>query len=111
MDSAIMACFGEIQSTDHVAFDCFEFVVFAPVDIWPPGLAGAVHDMSRLDLVELVAYFCLMLHADCGSVDILAGFAEEVVEMACDPAACTPDQEACRSSEMFHYYQPKWPIF
>ena len=69
-------------------------MVFAPIDVWPTGLAGADDHAVGLDLVEDFADFVDVLHSHGRGVDVFALLQHEVFELVGDPSSFAPDEVA-----------------
>lgn len=92
--SLFIAQLGQHQRSDDIAAHRLDPVALAPVDVRPSGLAGAVDDASRSELVEDLAHARLVFHADFGGVhDLALGF-EQSREVAADPALAAGEEEA-----------------
>jgi hypothetical protein len=105
MHSLLIAQFGQHQRPDDIAAHRLDPVALAPVDVRPSGLAGAVDDASRAELVEDLAHARLVFHADLGGVhDLALGF-EQGCEVAADPALAAGEEEAVF---LVHLVGPCW---
>jgi hypothetical protein len=89
-----MAQLRQHQRPYNIAAHCLNSVVFAPVDVGPPGLTSAVDDVSRLELIEDRVHLGRVLHAVVGGMDGLALSIEQAFEMTADPALAAGQEEA-----------------
>lgn len=94
MHSSLMAQLGQQQRSDNIAAHRLNPVVFAPVDVWPSGFAGAVDDSSWPEVVEDLTHARLVFHADVGGVYSFALGLEQAFEVAADPALAAGEEEA-----------------
>lgn len=102
-DCAMHALFrtliGQDNRSNDIGPDCLKLVFFAPVDVRAASFACAVDDMGRLDLVEDLLHFGLVLHTHGCDVNIFSLGEEEVLEVAAYPSGnAAPDEEAVRRS-------------
>ena len=83
---------GQDQCAYDITIDRLDLVVFAPVDVWSAGLASTVYHMGRFDFVENFTGRGLILHSDACDMDVVVLSAEQLQEVACDPAMLAPDE-------------------
>lgn len=98
------------QRADHIALDCLDLMVFAPVNIRSTSLPGTIDYMSRLHFVKDFRHSSLVLHADTGPVYIFLLSLEKVMEVACDPALLAPYQVLCLHDGMADQWNEEYNL-
>ena len=78
VNASHVALIRQVERSKTICLHGLDFVVFAPVNIRPPSLAGTVDDMSWLDLIEDISNFLLLFHSNRGSMYNLALMLEEI---------------------------------
>ena len=86
-----MTGFRQDQSARDVALDGLKFMIFAPVDIWTSGLAGAVDNVRGLDIIQDLTDFTLTLHSDGRGVNWFALPSKKVFHVARDQPFLSPN--------------------
>ena len=83
----------QVQGTNDIASDGGLLVILAPVDVWPARTTSTIKNMGGSDSFKYFHNIFPIFHADHRLLNSLALAFEELVQVACDPAVATPDEE------------------